>query len=108
MATAVASGMPKLRIEESAAKRQARIDSGQGLFDIYCVLIQNFFFFFDLFLYTLGHCEEDSFIYSILITSFLFKVLPEDQWEPCSKVGSLIQGKHPVYYELGTSLILSQ
>ena len=46
MATAVASGMPKLRIEESAAKRQARIDSGQGLFDIYCVLIQNFFFFF--------------------------------------------------------------
>jgi methylmalonyl-CoA mutase len=29
MATAVASGMPKLRIEESAAKRQARIDSGQ-------------------------------------------------------------------------------
>ena len=120
MATAVASGMPKLRIEESAAKRQARIDSGQGLFDIYCVLIQNFFFFFffwrgrgaggvfDLFLYTLGHCEEDSFIYSILITSFLFKVLPEDQWEPCTKVGSLIQGKHPVYYELGTSLILSQ
>jgi methylmalonyl-CoA mutase len=29
MATAVASGMPKLRIEESAVKRQARIDSGQ-------------------------------------------------------------------------------
>lgn len=29
MAQAVASGMPKLRIEESAAKRQARIDSGQ-------------------------------------------------------------------------------
>ncbi|CAD5117630.1 DgyrCDS6384 [Dimorphilus gyrociliatus] len=29
MAKAVASGMPKLRIEESAAKRQARIDSGQ-------------------------------------------------------------------------------
>ena len=28
MAKAVASGMPKLRIEESAAKRQARIDSG--------------------------------------------------------------------------------
>ena len=49
MATAVASGMPKLRIEESAAKRQARIDSGQGLFDIYCVLIQNFFHFFFFF-----------------------------------------------------------
>ena len=31
MANAVASGMPKLRIEESAAKRQARIDSSQGL-----------------------------------------------------------------------------
>lgn len=29
MAKAVASGMPKLKIEESAAKRQARIDSGQ-------------------------------------------------------------------------------
>lgn len=29
MAKAVASGMPKLRIEESAAKRQARIDSNQ-------------------------------------------------------------------------------
>jgi methylmalonyl-CoA mutase len=29
MAKAVASGMPKLRVEESAAKRQARIDSGQ-------------------------------------------------------------------------------
>ncbi|CAG8455472.1 11467_t:CDS:10 [Ambispora leptoticha] len=29
MAKAVASGMPKLRIEESAARRQARIDSGQ-------------------------------------------------------------------------------
>ena len=30
MAKAVVSGMPKLRIEEAAAKRQARIDSGQG------------------------------------------------------------------------------
>ena len=30
MAKAVASGMPKLKIEEAAAKRQARIDSGQG------------------------------------------------------------------------------
>lgn len=30
MAKAVASGMPKLRIEESAARRQARIDSGKG------------------------------------------------------------------------------
>jgi methylmalonyl-CoA mutase len=30
MARAVASGMPKLRIEESAARRQARIDSGEG------------------------------------------------------------------------------
>ena len=31
MAKAVATGMPKLRIEESAAKRQARIDSGSGM-----------------------------------------------------------------------------
>lgn len=30
MAKAVASGMPKLRIEECAAKRQARIDTSQG------------------------------------------------------------------------------
>jgi methylmalonyl-CoA mutase len=30
MAKAVESGMPKLRIEESAAKRQARIDSSHG------------------------------------------------------------------------------
>ena len=31
MSKAVASGMPKLRIEESAAKKQARIDSGQDV-----------------------------------------------------------------------------
>jgi methylmalonyl-CoA mutase len=30
MAAAVAAGMPKLRIEECAARRQARIDSGTG------------------------------------------------------------------------------
>ena len=30
MAKAVASGMPKLRIEEAAARKQARIDSGAG------------------------------------------------------------------------------
>jgi methylmalonyl-CoA mutase len=30
MAKAVATGMPKLRIEECAAKRQARIDSNLG------------------------------------------------------------------------------
>ena len=30
MTKAVATGMPKLRIEECAAKKQARIDSGQG------------------------------------------------------------------------------
>jgi len=30
MAKAVESGMPKLMIEESAAKRQAKIDSGRG------------------------------------------------------------------------------
>ena len=31
MAKAVASGMPKLRIEEVAARRQARIDSKMGV-----------------------------------------------------------------------------
>jgi methylmalonyl-CoA mutase len=31
MAKAVASGMPKLRIEECAARRQAKIDSGKGM-----------------------------------------------------------------------------
>ena len=30
MAKAVASGMPKMKIEESSARRQARIDSGSG------------------------------------------------------------------------------
>jgi len=30
MASAVAGGMPKLRIEECAAKRQAKIDSQNG------------------------------------------------------------------------------
>jgi len=30
MAKAVASGMPKMKIEESAARRQARIDSKNG------------------------------------------------------------------------------
>ena len=30
MAKAVAAGIPKLRIEECAAKRAARIDSGAG------------------------------------------------------------------------------
>lgn len=35
MAKAVASGMPKLRIEECAAKRQARIDSGAGKYPVY-------------------------------------------------------------------------
>ena len=32
MVKAVASGMPKLRIEECAAKRQARIDTAQGIY----------------------------------------------------------------------------
>ncbi len=31
MAKAVAEGYPKLKIEECAAKRQARIDSSQGM-----------------------------------------------------------------------------
>ena len=30
MAKAVASGIPKLEIEKSSARRQARIDSGKG------------------------------------------------------------------------------
>ena len=32
MAKAVASGMPKLRIEEAAARKQARIDSEAGMY----------------------------------------------------------------------------
>ena len=31
MAKAIESGIPKLRIEESAARKQARIDSGQDI-----------------------------------------------------------------------------
>ena len=50
MAKAVVSGMPKLRIEECAAKRQARIDSGKGiLFIYYCfniLLLANTFLIF--------------------------------------------------------------
>ena len=38
MAKAVASGMPKLRIEEAAARKQARIDSGAGMCVRVCVL----------------------------------------------------------------------
>ena len=37
MAKAVASGMPKLRIEEAAAKKQARIDSEAGTYVRTCV-----------------------------------------------------------------------
>ena len=39
MAQAVAAGMPKLRIEECAAKRQARIDSGSGYYYIFSNVI---------------------------------------------------------------------
>lgn len=37
MTKAVVSGMPKMRIEEAAAKRQAQIDAGLGfyIFDIF-------------------------------------------------------------------------
>ena len=35
MAKAVASGMPKLRIEEAAAKKQARIDSEAGMYPVH-------------------------------------------------------------------------
>lgn len=34
MAKAVASGMPKLRVEECAARRQARIDSNHGMLEL--------------------------------------------------------------------------
>jgi len=37
MANAVASGMPKLRIEEAAARKQARIDSEAGVTINQCV-----------------------------------------------------------------------
>jgi len=45
MAKAVAAGMPKLRIEECAARRQARIDSGNGL----CQCYGDFIFHLNLF-----------------------------------------------------------
>ena len=38
MAKAVASGMPKLKIEEAAARKQARIDSGAGQLHINCLV----------------------------------------------------------------------
>ena len=43
MAKAVAEGMPKLKIEECAARRQARIDSGSGQYVI---------------THTINHCLE--------------------------------------------------
>ena len=44
MAKAVAAGMPKLRIEECAAKRQARIDSGSGKNKrCYCIMCVHFY-----------------------------------------------------------------
>ena len=39
MAKAVAEGYPKLKIEECAARRQARIDSGQGMSSVCCDLL---------------------------------------------------------------------
>ena len=41
MAKAVAQGWPKLKIEETAAKRQARIDSGQGIYIPYMVIVSS-------------------------------------------------------------------
>ena len=38
MAEAVASGMPKLKIEECAARRQARIDTGAGRSGVYFIM----------------------------------------------------------------------
>ena len=57
MAKAIEQGMPKLRIEESAAKKQARIDSGQETVvgvNKYVLSFERcdtlfFFFFFSLF-----------------------------------------------------------
>ena len=43
MAKAVASGMPKLKIEECAARRQARIDTGAGTLS-HIFLVQNCYF----------------------------------------------------------------
>lgn len=48
MTQAIISGMPKLRIEESAARRQAKIDSGKEV-----IVGQN--------KYTLDHAEEQNF-----------------------------------------------
>ena len=40
MAKAVVSGMPKMKIEEAAARKQARIDSGTGLYIHTCTSMQ--------------------------------------------------------------------
>ena len=42
MAKAVAEGMPKLRIEECAARRQARIDSGSGQYTLLVAVVSYF------------------------------------------------------------------
>lgn len=50
MAKAVAEGYAKLKIEECAAKKQARIDSGQGLFSSTVYLMHSCCFFFFLYI----------------------------------------------------------
>ena len=49
MARAVAEGIPKLRIEECAARRQARIDSGTVTINYLLIAWKNLFFFFFIF-----------------------------------------------------------
>lgn len=51
MAKAVAEGIPKLRIEECAARRQARIDSGREQEG----KRRELFFFFSCFLFEVAH-----------------------------------------------------
>ena len=46
MARAVAEGIPKLRIEECAARRQARIDSGTVTINYLLIAWKNLIFFF--------------------------------------------------------------
>lgn len=56
MAKAVDSGMPKLRIEESAAKRQARIDSNQGKCSHDMLYLLSTMTYSYNYLYCRGHC----------------------------------------------------
>ena len=78
MAKAVASGMPKMRIEEAAARKQARIDSGTGnnvKQQVFCALIGCIYLqsFLIAHSYLLGGKEGKTLIIVIIIIIIIIR-----------------------------------